>query len=257
MLTAWFFAAALGLLIAFVAFATYRSGQLLAAGWLPAENMLLSLPDNLLRLLLVLMCVALGALAGPGPQALGWATTHLGHDLVWGVLVGLGLTALIAGVGQGIERRWGRGPTDDTLRVVRSILPANAREWAGVIVALLPAAALEELLFRSLPLGGLGWLIAPWWLMWPLALIFGLLHWPQGAWGVFGTTLAAIALSGLFLASGSLWAVLAAHYVLNLWQLILARRLGLRPLRGTLHGFSPRPSTHLHNRDVSCGAEVK
>jgi membrane protease YdiL (CAAX protease family) len=74
--------------------------------------------------------------------------------------------------------------------------------------------------------------------MWPLALIFGLLHWPQGAWGVFGVTLVALALSGLFLASNSLWVVLAAHYVLNLGQLILARRLGLRPLRGALHGFS-------------------
>ena len=249
--TAWLFAASLGLLIAFVAFATYRSGQLLAAGWLPAENLMLSLPDNLARLVLVALCVALGAFAGPGPQALGWPTTYLGQDLAWGLLAGLGLTVLIAGAGRVIERRWSRGPTDDTHRVVRSILPANAREWAGVIVALLPAAALEELLFRSLPLGGLGWLIAPWWLMWPLALIFGLLHWPQGAWGVFGTALVAIALSGLFLASGSLWVVLAAHYVLNLGQLILARRRGLRPLRGVLHGFSPHPSTHLHNRDVS------
>ena len=251
MLTAWFFVASVGLLMAFVACATYRSGQLLRAGWLPAENLLLSLPDNLARLLLVALCVTLGAFTGPGPQALGWATTYLGQDLAWGLLAGLGLTALIAGTGQLIERRWGRVLTDDKL--ARSILPANAREWAGVIVALLPAAAVEELLFRSLPLGGLGWLIAPWWLMWPLALLFGLLHWPQGMWGVFGTTLVALALSGLFLARGSLWSVLAAHYVVNLGQLILARRLGLRPLRGVLHGFPPRPSTHLHNRDVSCG----
>jgi len=100
-----------------------------------------------------------------------------------------------------------------------------------VLMALLPAAALEELLFRSLPLGGLTWLVPPWWLMWPLALFFGLLHWPQGAWGVVGTTLAAIVLSLLFLATGSIWAVLAAHYIFNVLQIVAAQWMGLQPLR--------------------------
>ncbi len=228
MLIAWLFAGSVGLLMAFVAFATYRSGQLLRAGWLPPTNLMLSLPDNLARLLLILVCVGIGAMWGPGPEALGWRTTYLGQNLAWGLIAGLLLTLLIGGGGQMIERRWGGELTDNKL--VRSILPANAREWAGVIVALMPAAALEELLFRSLPLGGLNWLAPSWWLMWPLALIFGLLHWPQGAWGVFGTALAALALSWLFLASGSLWAALIAHYVMNLTQLILAQRRGLRPL---------------------------
>ncbi len=98
-------------------------------------------------------------------------------------------------------------------------------------LALLPAAALEELLFRSLPLGGLAWLIEPQWLMWPLALFFGLLHWPQGGWGVTGTTLAAIMLSLLFLATGSIWPPLATHYVMNVLQVAVAVRTGVRPLR--------------------------
>lgn len=234
--------------MAFVAFVTYRSGQLLRAGWRPPGNLLLSWPDNLARLLLIAGCVAVGALWGPGVQALGWRTTYLGQDLARGAVAGLILTLSIAGGGWAIERRWGRSVMDD--RVVRSILPADAREWAGVIVALLPAAALEELLFRSLPLGGLNWLISPWLLLWPLALIFGLLHWPQGVWGVFGASLIAIVLSLLFLASGSLWVALATHYVLNLGQLAAARWLGWRPLRGALYGFSAGSSSYLHNRDV-------
>lgn len=248
MRTAWFFAASVGLLMALVAFATYRSGQLLRAGWLPTGNLMLGLADNLARLALIGICLALGLIAGPGPRALGWITPHLGQDLAWGLLIGLGLTLLILAADRFIERRWGSGLTDDKL--IRSILPANAQEWVGVTLALLSAAALEELLFRSLPLAGLTWLISPWWLMWPLALLFGLLHWPQGAWGVFGAALVAIALSLLFLASGSLWMALAAHYALNLGQLALARRLGLRPLRSALHGFFPVPSPRFHNRDV-------
>ena len=98
-------------------------------------------------------------------------------------------------------------------------------------LALLPAAMLEELLFRSLPLGGLTWLVAPHWLLWPLAVFFGLLHWPQGGWGVAGTMLAAILLSLLFLATGSIWPPLAAHYVMNLLQVAVAVRAGVRPLR--------------------------
>jgi membrane protease YdiL (CAAX protease family) len=115
--------------------------------------------------------------------------------------------------------------------MLRCILPASPREWVLVLLALWPAAALEELLFRSLPLGGLGWIVSPWWLVWPLALFFGFLHWPQGSWGVAGATLVAILLSWLFLATGSLWPPLIAHYTFNLSQLVVARWSGLKPLR--------------------------
>ncbi len=226
---AWFFVGALALLMALVAFVTYRSGQLLREGWLPAVNLMLSPADNLVRLALILICVSLGYAWGPGPQALGWSTAALGRDLGRGAAVGLLISGLICGVEQILLHA---GATElYNERLIRSILPANRREWIGVIVALLPAALLEELLFRSLPLGGLTWLLTPWVLMWPLALLFGLLHWPQGVWGVFGTTMVALALSMLFLASSSFWTVLAAHYLINLFQLLIARQRGVRPLR--------------------------
>lgn len=228
MTTPWLFAACIGLLMAFVAFTTYRTGQLLR-DWTPPGNLLLSWPDNLLRLALVGLCVALGVTLGPGPVALGWSVANLRSDLLWGVAVGLAMTALLTGAGWAIERRWGEEVA--STRLIRCILPIDRRERAGVLLALLPAAALEELLFRSLPLAGLTWLVPSWWLMWPLALFFGLLHWPQGAWGVVGTALAAIALSLLFLATGSIWAPLIAHYLFNALQIAAAQWLGLRPLR--------------------------
>jgi membrane protease YdiL (CAAX protease family) len=227
----WLFAASTGLLIAFVALVTYRSGQLLAE-WTPPANLLLGWPDNLLRLAMVGACLAVGQAWGPGPAALGWGTQRLRQDVLWGAVVGLLLAVLLVAAGWVVERLWGE-PVHSS-RVIRCILPANRREWGGVLLALLPAAALEELLFRSLPLGGVAaWLAlwAPWALMWPLAVCFGLLHWPQGGWGVVGTALAAIALSLLFLATGSVWATLAAHYVFNVLQLAAARLLGVQPLR--------------------------
>ena len=178
----------------------------------------------------MVLCILLGITVGPGPASLGWQTTRLGQDLALGVALGLLLAAAINVGGRLAVRRWGAEVL--STKLLQCILPMNRKEWAGVLLALLPAAALEELLFRSLPLGGLSWLVPPWWLLWPLALLFGLLHWPQGGWGVTGTAITAVALSLLFLATGSFWVALAAHYTMNVYQLVAARMSGVKPLRG-------------------------
>ena len=227
----WLYAAVVAVLMAVVAVGTVRSGLVLRT-WIPGYNLLLNRADNLLRLFLLGLCLAAGAALGPGSVSLGWDTGGLAGDLVVGVVCGLVLALALSVAGSVAVRRWGQEIYSN--KMVQCILPLNRGEWAGVLVVLLPAAALEELLFRSLPLGGLGWLVAPWWLLWPLALLFGLLHWPQGWWGVVGTSLAGIILSLLFLASGSIWIPLVAHYVMNVTQLLLARWTGVKPLRSRL-----------------------
>lgn len=227
-ITSWLFTVGLTALILVIAIGTVRSGQLLQR-WTPPYNLLLSIPDNLMRLAVVGLSLLLGYTFGPGPGPLGWSTSHLGEEIVLGAVSGLLMALLLNVIGQLVMRRW--GPDVFSVKLLRCMLPTNGPEWAGTLLALLPAAALEELLFRSLPLGGLGSWFAPWWLMWPLSLFFGLLHWPQGGWGVAGTTLAAIMLSLLFLASGSIWLPLAAHYAMNVVQLAAARYTGVTPLR--------------------------
>ena len=112
MTTPWLFAASIGLLMAFVAFTTYRSGQLLR-DWTPPGNLLLSWPDNLMRLALVGLCVVLGVTLGPGPMALGWSTANLGSDLAWGAVIGLLMTGILTGAGWVVERRWGAEVASD------------------------------------------------------------------------------------------------------------------------------------------------
>jgi len=223
------FLAGLLFLMALVGVGTVRTGRLLRT-WTPPFNPLLNWPENTLRLVLIAASVGLGLAFGPGPAALGWQTAHIWYDLAFGAAFGAAMAGFFALAGRAVVRRWGPEVYDD--RILRCILPVSRRERPGVALALLLAAALEELLFRSLPLGGLAWLIAPHWLLWPLAVFFGLLHWPQGGWGVAGTTLAALALSLLFLATGSIWPPLAAHYVMNGLQVAVAVRAGMRPLRG-------------------------
>lgn len=230
----WLFTASVILLMAFVAFGVYRTGLLLR-NWTPKANLILGIPDNILRVALIGLCTLIGWNLGPGPAALGWQTTYLATDLLWGGGAGLLLSGLLAGGGWLIEHYWGLGAYSS--RILQGILPINRREWVGVLLALLPAAALEELLFRALPLGGLRAGMgtfrsdAPYFLLWPLAVCFGLLHWPQGGWGVVGATVTAMALSLLFLVTSSIWAPLAAHYIFNMTQIIVAHRTGLRSLR--------------------------
>lgn len=222
------FVAALAILMTGLGVATWYSGNLLRRV-VPPFNVLLALPDNILRFVLILVCVALGAWLGPGPIALGWSTDQLARGVVVGLAVAGVLAPLLSVAGNAVIRRWGEGVYDN--RLLRALVPANGREWVLVVLALLPAALLEELLFRSLPLGGMTWLASPWVLMWPLSLLFGLMHAAQGEWGVVGTSLMGLILSALFLITGSIWAPLAAHWLLNVAEVTVAWRQGLRPLR--------------------------
>ena len=215
-------------LTAGIGWLTLQSGRLLRR-LTPNSNLLLLLPDNLARLILILLCIIIGISLGPGVEALGWKMDRLPIDLALGAVVGLLIAPIIFWVGNFVVARWGEGVYDN--RLLRAIVPADRREWFWVTLALLPAAFAEELLFRSMPLAGLAWLISPWILLWPLALVFGLLHWTQGEWGVVGTSMLGLVLSLLFLWSGSIWVPLAAHWVLNVLEIPLARRQGLRPLR--------------------------
>jgi len=216
------------LLLAVLAWTTEQSSRLLRR-ITPAYNVLLSLPDNAARLFLILVCVVAGLWLGPGVDALGWQTDRLWQDVALGGAAGLLAAPLTVLGGNLAAKRWGPGVYDN--RLLRAIVPVNEREWWGVVLALLPAALLEEMLFRSMPLAGLSYWISPWVVMWPLALFFGLLHRSQGEWGVVGTALLGVLLSALFLLTGSIWATLAAHWVLNVLEVSLARRQGLRPLR--------------------------
>ncbi len=229
------FAGGWAIMMVLVGAATWVSGRLLRT-FIPPRNLLLTLPDNLLRLFLILVCIVLGRFAGPGPGPLGWETDALLRDVALGAAAALVLFPLLTLAGNWVVRRWGPEMVDN--RLLRAIVPVNGREWIGVTLALLAAAALEELLFRSLPLGGLGWIVSPWVLLWPLSLVFGLMHASQGPWGIAGTALMGVVLSALFLLTGSIWAPIVAHWLLNVAEVTVAQRQGLRPLRDDLEASS-------------------
>jgi membrane protease YdiL (CAAX protease family) len=94
---------------------------------------------------------------------------------------------------------------------------------------MVPVVVLEELLFRSLLLAGLAPLAPQPLLLVAAGLAFGLMHSPQGAWGMIGAGLAGMGLGLLFLWAGSLVLPFVTHYVANVVQVGLAMRAGPFP----------------------------
>ncbi|MCP4167634.1 MAG: CPBP family intramembrane metalloprotease [Chloroflexi bacterium] len=211
---------ALGLLtlLGFMSFATYRTGQLLKE-WEPEENLLLLPTENVVRLGLIAVSVGLGFLSGVGPETLGWIPADPIGDIFLGVGVGVAVSLILFFPSQWVRRRRPQLYSDV---VMRSIRPRSRSQWPWVILALIPVAVLEELLFRSLLLGGFSPYVNVLFFAIAASIFFGLLHLPQGEWGVVAVTLVGLAFSALFLWRGSLLLVVVAHWVANILQLIQA-----------------------------------
>lgn len=221
-LTYWLFVAGTLALTALIGYTTYLSAQLLRR-WRPAQNLLLMPGENLIRLLLTAFCLGLGWLSGLEPHQLGWiwpdGLAPVLRGLVWG-----GVLALVfASTTLWVVRRTGQRFYSPV--VVQAIVPRNRRELLLVGLAMGPVVLLEELLFRSLLVGGLAPILPVPLLIIGWSLFFGLLHSPQGAWGMAGAGLGGVLLSWLFLYEGTLVTPVVAHYVTNIVQLIQAMRL--------------------------------
>src|SRR5687768_3719173 len=77
----------LGLTIA-LAWATYQSGRLLRS--VPVrENLLLAPVENLVKGILVLLCIALGVLSGASAEQLGWTVQTGWRDVGLGIIIGI------------------------------------------------------------------------------------------------------------------------------------------------------------------------
>jgi len=168
----------------------------------------------------VFACIGLGLLSGVNRAALGWQWHDWQADALLGLAVGL-----VLGFGFYAATRlllhWGGGRFYSP-SILEILLPTNRREFWLVLLAFIPAVLVEEMLFRSLLIGGLSPLVSPLVLVMGMGVAFGLLHSPQGIWGMAGAGLAGVIFGLLFLQTGSLIAPLVAHYVANSVQIALA-----------------------------------
>ncbi len=221
--TLLFYGTLLGILVltSGLAWATYRSNQILK-NYKPDFNLLLSIPELITRLILVSICLLLAWSSGLSQEQLGFVSPNL----LWstGIAIGLGilLQAIINPLMQAIINRFGAHLYSPI--VVQSILPRRSIEWIPVSLALIPAVAMEEILFRTLWLGVLGTVLPIPILIVVSSIIFGFMHQPQGTLGMILTGTINIIFCLLFIWRGELLIPLVTHYIINMLQLVVAYR---------------------------------
>jgi membrane protease YdiL (CAAX protease family) len=208
-------------LTGWIGYNTYLTARLLRT-WQPDSNPLLHPLETVVRLALIAACVALGLLSGLSPAALGWTIEDGWRQALWGLMAGLLLGAVFLLATRWVVQRTGERFYSSL--VLDLIVPKDLREFVLTALAMVTVVLLEELLFRSLLIGGLAPIAPAPLLVVLFGVLFGLLHIPQGAWGMVGAAVAGIFLGGLFLLSGSLLVPCVAHYAANMLQLGVAYR---------------------------------
>lgn len=217
----WLFTILTFALVAFLSYGTYATARLLRT-WQPDRNLLLLPAENLLRLVLIALCIILGLLSGAPPAQLGWVFPAIGQQLLWGTVWGVGLALFFYS-----STKWlvyATGQRFYSSVVIQAITPRSRRELVLVLLVMAPVVLVEELLFRSLLIGGFALFLPLPLLIIGWSLLFGLLHAPQGIWGMLGAGLGGLLLSILFVVQGSILLPIVAHYVTNCVQVIQAMR---------------------------------
>jgi membrane protease YdiL (CAAX protease family) len=100
---------------------------------------------------------------------------------------------------------------------VAAILPSRREDWPGFASLAITAGLCEELLFRGFVTWWLSHFMPAWWMI-VLAqgVLFGLAHAYQGPRGVFSTGAVGVFMGGVAWVSGSLWASMILHALIDL-----------------------------------------
>lgn len=162
-------------------------------------------------------------------SALGVSGATAGLSMLGvGVVAGVALAG--ANTAAGLLASWaGHDPSAD----LRELLtPETPRGWVLLLGVALPVVAgFEELLFRGVLIGvfAAGFGLSPWLLAVLSSVAFALGHGAQGPVGIAVTGTLGFLLAALFVFTGSLLAVVVAHYLVNALEFV-GHELGLNPL---------------------------
>lgn len=224
-------------LLVFLAWATYRSAQMLRIIKIE-QNLLLVPAENVFRVALILVCFGLAWLSGLPPENFGMTFREPARDVILGLIVGVACAFVLPPVTRFAIAKFGRKIYSPV--VVLSVLPRERGEWFVLPTALAFAVLLEEFLFRALLLGGFSEFAPPLVLAATLSLLFGAMHSPQGVLGMAMAAVLGFIFSMLFLYTASLLAPLIAHYAINLLEIVWASRD-----KTWLENYDTDPGSHL------------
>ena len=228
----------------FIGYTTYQTHNLLKR-FEPDFNVLLSLPETAVRILLAGICLFIAWLSGLPADALGLATPSVLSALFLGLATGVIIQLAVTVVTRAAIKLFGRQVYSP--RLILNILPKRRLEWVLIALAFVPPVAMEELLFRSLWIGGFVEIVPLLVLVVGTSIIFGFMHQPQGKLGMVVTGIINLVFCVLFVWTGQLLVTLVAHYTVNMLQITVAyfqrdslaeycRQLPSIPVRDVTHG---------------------
>jgi membrane protease YdiL (CAAX protease family) len=203
----------------FIAWLTYRSYVVLKE-IRPDTNLLLSLPETLVRVAFVGICLFLAWMSGLPPAELGLTVENSGRSIAVGLTIGVVTQLIIVVATWQLVKIFGRQIYSPWL--IRNILPQRHYEWLLIALAFIPPIAMEELLFRTLLIGIFRPVIPLTILILGTSVVFGLMHLPQGKLGAIIACTINIFFCLVFVWTGELLVSLVAHYVVNMLQVIVA-----------------------------------
>ncbi|MDH3216762.1 MAG: CPBP family intramembrane metalloprotease [Candidatus Krumholzibacteria bacterium] len=111
-----------------------------------------------------------------------------------------------------------------------ALIPKNEREARWWPAVSLTAGVCEELLYRGFLIAVFSYLFNTWMALGLSTIIFGLGHFYQGPSGVLKTGFVGLILGALYILTGSLWAPILVHFVLDLNSGVLMRRVMEAPV---------------------------
>ena len=163
---------------------------------------------------------------GLGLQAGAWFWPGVGLTLVaLGGLIGQAVLAMRSPEKLGEFR--------EQFADLESLLPHDRREmWWWRLISV-TAGICEEVVYRGFLIAVLAAAMNTWAAVLVAAFIFGLNHAYQGPKGILKTGLVGLALGGLFVLTGSLWAPMLVHAVMDLLAGDIGRRAMLLPTGGS------------------------
>lgn len=205
------------LFTAFIGYTTYQTHLLLKRIELDF-NVLLSIPETVVRLVLVGICLLLAWLSGQPAEVLGFTPLNGWQSVALAAGIGIIIQLVVNGVTALAIQTFGRQIYSP--RLILNILPKRPGEWLPVALAFIPPVLMEELLFRSLWLGLFEDVVPLTLLIAVTSVVFGLMHQPQGKLGMIVAGGINVVFCLLFVWIGQLLVTVVAHYTVNLLQIV-------------------------------------
>lgn len=209
-------------LIAFFYWMAYQSEKLMKTVEVQG-NLLLSIPEFIFKLVILGICSGIiSTLTVQNPEKyIGWPVDSPGLDVIIGAALGVAIQFVVNVVSVLAIRIFGKSIYDP--KVMKSVVPKRQREWFLILLPLLLSVAVEELIFRSMLIGGFSLVVNPWIMAVASSIIFGIMHSPQGRLGIIMTGVIGFVFATIFIISGSLVMVITAHYIINFMQILRAK----------------------------------